>query len=421
MRLGLGFARQRRDVVPGWVDPGAVLAMQFGPDRYWRKQGGILPATSVLSTTRSSGIILPNAAGDYQSLGNNTLPRTSRGLYANGQSTRLNADANFNPTDTTNLASRNSAALNIVARGSWPSSVEAAFAASPLRNLPVTSALRVTCPGAVVNEGVTFLGTTLPANTQGIASAFVFVESGATPLIGLSASTQVLSGMPVVAGFARTVNPVASSSARVMAIATDHTVAAAASTFWVILSDIKADTFATPPIASPAATLFASDIRAVQGVRPSNGQPEPFAGWEAAGLDDGFTVLMDLESRPRNPNGRRAVFFVADAGENCVMETNTAGGNLRLNVGTTVGNSFPGGQVGGRTRAAFRLMADGSKALAQQGSGTVNDTPTNSFGTMRQIIIGNQDSLSSPWNDWIYELQVCKPLTNEQLLAWVNA
>lgn len=405
-----------------WMHPAAVLATRFesdlsGPDEYWLDAaGGPLAATSLLSISRSSPIILRDKAGIYQVRGTNEFPRTDAGLLCNGQYTRLNTDQNFNPTDTTGLVSRNSAALDIVARSSWPSSVEAAFVSSPLRDLTVTSALRVTCPGSVVNEGVTFFGT-LPMNTDGIASAFVFVESGATPLIGLSATAQVLSGQEVLDGFERTINPVASSAARAMAIATNHNVAAAASVFWVVLADLKAGTFATPPIAHPTTTTLASDIRTIQGVRPSNGQPEPFPGWEAAGLDAGFTILIDLENRFRNAATRRFLAFSGGSG-GFRIETTTSGTQFRVySSDTTLSGltGFPGGQRGARSRAAVRAQGT-TITTAQQGSGSVNSDTRGFIQYPQELLIGG----SPEWNDLGYGLQICPPLPDAELLAWTN-
>ena len=416
-----GGAAPAPTVPPGqyWWHTDAVFALAF-PDLRFMRGGAELSADTLLSVTRSSPIILPDAAGIYQSLANDTLPGTDRGLYANGQSSRLNTGPNFNPSTASDFTSRNSAALDIVARGSWPAPVEAAFTASPLCNLAVTSALRVTCPGAAVNEGVTFPGQ-LPGNTNGIASAFVFVESGAKPLIGLSATAQVLSGAEVLDNFERTVNPVASSSNRVMAIATNHNVAAAASIFWVILQDLKAGTFATPPVAHPDTTLLASDIRAVQGSRPSNDQPEPFPGWEAAGLDAGFAILADFENRVRGVNSRR--LFQLSGGTDVIVGTVPDGTSLRLEVGgVSSGTTAPGGQTGGRSRMCARIFPDGNVAIGQKGSGdlvtALRDPLTMTHSAFH---IGNVSTLTAPWRDWIYELQICTPLSDAQLLEWVNA
>lgn len=410
---------------PLWWHPEAHLALDFRAGRYMRS-GLVLPEETLLSVTRSSGIWLPDAAGMFHPLGNNVLPRTDRGLCANGQIPALNANGS-NPQSATGWTN---AGTPVIENAPDEGIFRPVYFSSPGSN----SHRRINGLGSLA-AGVTYgVKIRYDNNAPNPASQVRVTVQNSTA----SQFTLLTGGFGSIAksgtdtfGIITIVRQDASGADLLISPASNGTCNIGIGTGIEDDSQVRilgVDATNTPFVpdawvstASPAPTLLASDIRVVQGTRPSNGQPEPFPGWEAAGLDNGFTVLMDLESRPRNPNGRRAVFFVADAGENCVMETNNAGGNLRLNVGTTLDNSFPGGQVGERTRAAFRLMADGSKALAQQGSGTANGTPTNSFGTMSQIIAGNQNSLTSPWNDWVYELQVCKPLTNEQLLAWVNA
>lgn len=408
-----------------WWHPEAHLALDFRAGRYMRNNGE-LAADSVLSVTRSSQIRLSGEAGVYQTIDSNLLPRTDRGLYANGQIPALNANGSnpqsaigwsnagtpviesapdegiFKPVYFSSPGSNSQRRINGI--GSLTAGVTYGVKIRYDNNAPnPASQVRVTVQNTTASQFTILtggFGSVAKSGTDTFGTVTIVRQDASGADLLISPASNGACNIGIGTGI--------ENDSQVRILGVDATNTPFVPDAWVSTT-------------SPAPTLLASDVRAVPGTRPSNGQNEPFPGWEAAGLDNGFSVLMDLESRARNPNGRRAIFFRAAEGNDCVMETNNSGGNLRLNVGTTVDNSFPGGQVGSRTRAAFRIMADGSKALAQKGSGTVNDTPTNGFGTMSQIIIGNQNSLSSPWNDWVYELQVCEPLTNEQLLAWVNA
>lgn len=74
-----------------WMEPETVMGGEFAEGQYWLDEAkGPIAASSLLTTTRSSDIVLPDSAGVFQTFGNDTLPRTDRGLYANGQLPILN-------------------------------------------------------------------------------------------------------------------------------------------------------------------------------------------------------------------------------------------------------------------------------------------------------------------------------------------
>jgi hypothetical protein len=85
---------------PGdWWHEEALLACDFLNGRFMRG-GAEMAAADLLSTTRSSGINLPDAEGVFQPLGNNVVPRSGRGLWAHGQIAALNINGN-NPQSET--------------------------------------------------------------------------------------------------------------------------------------------------------------------------------------------------------------------------------------------------------------------------------------------------------------------------------
>ena len=326
-----------------WMHPDAVLAANFEEGEYWLDAvGGPLSASSLISTTRSSGIILPNAAGDFQSLGNNTLPRTDRGLYANGQFVQSAANWNAPANETVTLGT---GTFTLAVWGSGSATVAAGTAAG------------------------TGFG---PASA---ASPVTFTLSGAGTV------SLTVTGSP------------------------SH----------VSLTN----TGFAPPAPQPPGTILASDIRAVQGVRTSNGQAEPFPGWEAAGLDDGFTVLMEYWYGGW-PGAARTMWQLAGDSSNVARLYTASSSSLSAVVNSSsAASAWRTPPPVGRTRTAVAVDWDTIR-IAQAGSGTVGSAACPPAFEARTLRAG-QFNGGQFWNDWIYELQICSPLSNAELLAWVNA
>jgi hypothetical protein len=340
-----GPKRQLADIaaIPWW-HPDACLALDFRAGRY-RCGGADLAGSAALSVVRSSSIRLFDAAGHLVERGPDELPRTDRGLYANGQF--IQSAANWNaPADET------------VTLGTG------------------TFTLAVWGSGSVTVAAGTAAGTGFGAASAGSPVTFAISGAGTVSLtVGGSPSYVSLTNT----GFA-------------------------------------------PPAPQPPGTVLASDIRTVQGVRPSNGQAEPFPGWEAAGLDDGFTILIELETRVRNAATRRPLIFAGGTGA-FRLETGTAGTGFRVysSDGTLDGTTnFQGGLAGGPSRAAVR--AQGSEiATARRGYDSVSKAARGFVQQPQSLFIGNQSNLAAPWNDWLCPVQICPPLADAKLLEWVNA
>lgn len=332
---------------PGhWWHEDALLACDFESDRHMRG-GQTLAATALLTTTRSSGIALPGAAGVIQSLGNNILPRTDRGLYANGQFTQSAVNWSAPANESLSLGTG-------------------------------TYRLAVWGEGSVAVAAGTATGSGFGEAGEGNAVTFVVSGAGTISL--------TVSGAP------------------------DYV-------------SVTNSSFALP---APQATgpVFASDIRAVPGIRPSTSQPEPFPGWEAAGLDEGFTVLLDLNCASIVFGTLRVPFSLNPAGNSPVVRLEvTTGGTWRARSTTDDGTTnvnLPGSAPLGRARVGLRL-ADGVLGATQAGAGTIATSAAHAPLPMTRLIVGNNATLMAPWNDWIYSLQICRPLSDTQLLDWVNA
>lgn len=418
---------------PSWAHPLAVYADDYERGEYWRSQGGLVSPAGQLSTTRSFGINLPDAAGVYQALGVNTLPRTDRGLYANGQFTNKITANNLTPGLVTpvGVSAFNALGLTGVSAGHGGGASTglfgivddaAALTAAGLANISNGRAYSISLGGAVGSAFMIFgpaVGNTNPhswgmwARCTGANATLRMVGGGSYGTVSLepSANYQFVKFEDFTPDATAQFRPQIPFGGTLLIAGVQ-----------LLESRFIPDARMATPGAS--ATLLASDIRAVQGVRPSNGQPEPFPGWEAAGLDDGVTILLDFENRMRQSSSRTAVSLTdASNATVAILNTSSAGTSFRLTAGGG-SDTFPGSQTGGRSRAACRVMPDGAFALAQEGQGSVTTgtkaSPVN-LASAARLTIGNGPALSQPWNDWIYELQVCEPLTNEQLLAWVNA
>lgn len=434
-----------------WMYPDAVFAAKFEDEgEYWLDAaGGPLSASSLISTTRSSGIILPDAAGVYQVLGNDVLPHTSRGLYANGQAT--NDSTNYNaappePVEPTAAASFNSAT------SSWNVSVSEGDSNALFGIVDKEADLRSAGFGGLIDAGVMNGLVYEIDNRLGavIASMNAFGQTGADFALAHRVSamvwgsgaarvttTQNVWGYPgegdeapatPIQNGAFTLN--STPTFRFMSFISDNggrafrVRAEPGARVWFILNKLEIDRgFNTPFIVTSGseAVLLASDIRAIQGTRPSNGQPEPFPGWEAAGLDDGFTFLLRHEGRFRAASNRRLAGINGSSGFTRI-ETASNGLQFRVvgNDGVDNASRANGDLSGGPMLSAFTMLSDGSVSLTRSGVGTVN-TRTIPYPVSPETLSVGATIGINPWSDWIEELQICPPLSDAQLLEWVNA
>ncbi|MBX3447499.1 MAG: hypothetical protein KF765_12165 [Parvibaculaceae bacterium] len=429
--MSMSLAAKRLSINPmGWWHPRAIAAYDFEKGRSFLR-GVPRKDNDVLAVTRSSGIILPNAAGAMQTLGNNTLPRSDRGLYANGQIANLClysdtfSDAWWDKTNLT-VGSKTDGFTLLTAQ-----------AASN-----VTPVLRRSSGSIVANTGLRAAGLVVrPTNWTRFQFGFssglnASAESGALAIFELSGAGSVvgaLAGAAVrrltltdyliwvwttaMAGSTTTqrfsfamVNPtieMPSSSGIVFNPAGTETV--------YVRDAFAGNGLGFAPEAAirtegSTATLLASDILGVQGTRPSNGQPEPFAGWEAAGLDAAHRGVVNVEiDRLSAPTVR----FIAGAGADAsnlwrlVFDTDNRFKLIVRKSGSDV-LTLQSGVVAttGLKKVEWRAKPGGYAVDATGVAGTTSASSETLPGAATTLRVGSNFSVANPFNGRIANLQL---------------
>jgi hypothetical protein len=165
---------------------------------------------------------------------------------------------------------------------------------------------------------------------------------------------------------------------------------------------------ATP--GSPA--LLASDIPLVQGVRPSNGQQEPWSGWEAAGFDAAVRLLANVMIDRLSANSPR---FIAGAGVDAgnlwrlIFDTDNRfkfiarkSGSDVLTLQTGVASSTGLYTVDARAKPGdYALTATGLSSATSASAETLPSGAT----TLR---VGSNFALANLFNGWIEDLQILR-------------
>jgi hypothetical protein len=177
-----------------------------------------------------------------------------------------------------------------------------------------------------------------------------------------------------------------------------------------------------PPAGIPGdATKFADDIRAV-----AEGS-DAFAGWAAAGLGAGLTVLAVVNLSHAGEASARAIANISDG---------TSNNRLRLFVdvdGKPAAQVVSGGAAiatatlataasGGRLAIAVNFdPADGlylvRKAELENASAALASMP----GSLNSMNLGGNQIASANFNDAIEQIQICRPLSPAEANAWVKA
>lgn len=293
---------------PSWLLPDAIWAANFELGQYWRKGGGLLPAASLLTTTRSSVINLPDSAGVFQTLGNNTLPRTDRGLYANGQFVQSAANWNAPANETISLGTG-------------------------------TFTLAVWGSGSIAVAAGTATGSGFGSASEG--SPVTFALSGAgTVSITVTGSPDYVS---------------------------------------------VTNTSFAPPASNPPGTVLASDIRAVQGTRPSNSNPEPFPGWEVEGLDEKYKMTVSVNIDRLNSSVARTIAAIgADAQHkmHVYLDTDNRIKAQLLKLGPELNTGVVNTISGSWTQSGGIITAPGSN-----GADSVSFNLAATFPTQRRFLV----------------------------------
>ena len=392
-----------------WWHPDAVFALAF-EDSCFMHGAAEWPAATLLATTRASGILLPDAVGHFQPLGANVLPHTDRGLYVNGP--------------FSNLAPRRDPAL---AQLSFSSNVTdaAGFAGLP-------GSLRF--PGSYPSgSGIVYQQPSLTAGQPYFVSVLVQMEGGeppvfgsATPANGANSFYLVLNGgtsfmpppsysvTPVAEGIWRVsafgTAPATNSNCGVIQTPTNQARAFRICGYQIFAGSAGTDALVPGSADTGGGTLNASDVRAVQGVRPSDSAPEPFPGFEAAGLDAGFVVSARVVIGRLGAAAARAIAVAGADADNAVKLIFDTDNRFRLivrkaGVNEVVLETSAAGAAGtydltfAAMPGAYALDATG---LTGDTEATVEALPSG----MTTLRIGSDFSNATPFNGWIEELQI---------------
>lgn len=413
-------------VQANWWHREALLASDFLKGRFMRG-GTEVAAAELLATTRASSISLPDNRGVLQALGINALPQTTRGLFPNGQVTNLirySEDLTFS---------------------NW---TKDAVTLSPLHYRYLTKlveteantvhGLRTSASGSIAEGEVRRVSMDVKAagrNSISIggyssfsvgSSLYVNLDDGSFTGGTNAKVTPLGDGIfRIETSGVGTANGTASISIRFGDVGNYSYEGDGES--GVLIGRVQmnvGDYFPFyVPTTSAAATTLASDIRTMPGERPSDSAAEPFPGWEAAGLDNGFTVLMDLNCADVAPGTTRSPVGLYTVNNSRFIRMEIASGTWRVRSSPAEGATnvnMPGGIAGGRIRAAVRF-ADGVLSATQTGAASVASASAIAPAPFTRLYVGNNATLAAPWNDWIYGLQICPPLSDVELLDWVNA
>lgn len=420
--MGLGLSAIGRRYMPWWHRD-ARFAADFKAGRYMLGQK-VATQPVMFETGRASPIILPNLAGTYSDLGSNTLPRTDRGLYTNGavsapsgnnHNILLSPWSNFDQggapvltdlgTDgilrkvrfqSSAINSRRRLAFNATAGQVFQRRVRMSFGTPSdvayifLRTTsPVAgnSAINVTSSGvATIVE--TFAGIT--ASNVAVAYLGGGVYELTYSFVSHNTATVLRDLGGVIPG---------SGTCDITFHGDDIVVSSAPVPVWVSNSE-------------PVVPLLASDIRAVQGARPSNGEPEPFPGYEARGMD---LALRGMTKVQVDRLSASTVRFIAGAGSDAnnlwkvIFDTDNRFKLIVRKAGADV-VALQTGAVGtiGTKDVTWKAYPGSYEITATAvASGTNPGAETLPLGATT-LRVGSDFSANNPFRGWIETLQILK-------------
>jgi hypothetical protein len=282
-----------------WWQPGDVLALDFGNNRYMH-DGATVSLATVLSASRTSPATWFTAAGVLQSFGPNVPAITDRGLYAGGQRVNKCTNDNANPVDLTNLTLTNST-------GGAPEPGVTLTVVDDAGELAAAGLSGVCTSGKVykldnstsggTSHRATFGGT--PGNTNLHALSCYMRGSGSAQLrFQGSTSSTGMGTQPLTSGYQRWVaTGVPNATTFPM-----YVLALPGSVVYFILNQLEEGSFVSPPIvtAGSAATRLADSLTI----------PDFAAKAAAFGFEDGFAgeAVIDL-TRLGDPSTRHIWAF----------------------------------------------------------------------------------------------------------------
>lgn len=413
-----------------WMEPDTLFAAKYDDEgEYWLDAaGGPIAEGSIFSVTRPSGIILPDSDGIYQSLGNNVLPRTDRGLYANGQVTNgirnpraegatvgVVGSGGVVPTNWT--VNGRSTTVTVADAGTefglpyidlYFIGNTGAAGGGLLVDFEPTASQIVAAAGEVWTTSVFFRWLSAPSgHVLPPVISQIFRNSSNT---ALQTSEQEFSAAAFVR--ANVVATAPASTAKItprlrVPVGSDSVIDAR---MRVYAPQTVRSNFAHPPVLPAvgvpgASTLLASDIRAVQGTRPSNGQPEPFPGWEAAGLDSGFARKIIINLDRLSPAAARTIMVVGTDNDNSILVFYDTDNRVKLRLRKSATDIFTL-QTGvistlGAKDIDFRAKPGdwwiGATGVVGESGASGEVLPSN----MTMLRPGSNFGNTTPWNGWI--------------------
>lgn len=415
--------------VPWWHGD-ARFACDFRAGRHMRG-GAEVAEGAALAITRSSGILLPDGAGALQSLGNNALPRTDRGLYANGQIANLCLHS-----DTFSDSWWEKTNLSVGAKSDGFTLLTAQAGTG------ITPVLRRSSGSIVASSGLRVAGLVVrPANWTRFQFGFssglnASAESGALAIFELSGEGSVVAAL---SGAAVRKLPSGDYLIRVWTSAAAGSSTTQRFSFAMVNPSVEVpggtgivwnpagsetalvrDAFAGNGMsfapeaavrtAGATATLLASDICAVPGLRPSNGQPEPFPGWEAAGLDAAHGGIVKLQVDRLSASAAR---FIAGAGADAgnlwrlIFDTDNRFKLILRKSGSDVLTLQSGAIAAPGPKEIVWRAKPGAYALDATGvAGAASSSSETLPAGAAALRLGSNFSLAHPFNGWIEELQI---------------
>lgn len=401
-------------VIYDWMRPEAVMAARLTgatPQCWLDAAGGPIAAGSLFSTTRSSGINLPDTAGVYQSLGINTLPRTDRGLNGNGQFT--NTLARLNPTvaqaNTIGSVSDDDGFAGLSGSIRFPALTES-MRAVQATTLSASASAIIAILVKFDDGGPPVFASATPTNA---GNSFYLGLAGTTPDPTTFAVTEVGDGSGVYrVAIAATIGASTALNGVFKAPSQSTGRAFRICGYQMFAGSFLPDALVPGSSDTGGATLFASDIIHVQGVRSSNSQPEPFPGWEAVGLDNAFggkaIVTIDRlnAAAPRfitgagvDANNLTKLIFDTDNRFKLVVRKSGVD-EVTLQTGAVA-------STGDKTIEWQAKPGDyGIEATGVAGD-TDSDAETLPTGATT-LRIGSDFGALNPFNGWIKELQILK-------------
>lgn len=397
-------------VVYPWMQHDAVFAAHFAQGQYWVDDAkGPIAASSLLTTTRSSGIVLPDSAGVFQALGNNVLPRTDRGLYVNKQ--------------FTNLVSRKNPTVAQLVSASGPVTNADGFAGqSNSLRFEGGSTARWAYLTPTISNGVPFA-----------ASFLIQMEDGNAPAFGNATGNHADNSFAIVVN-SGTISPLTyvteELSAGIYKVSVTGTTPASGANFGVVYFAANQDrsfrvcgyqlfagTFVPETLVPGSSdtggpTLMASDIRAAQGTRPSNAQPEPFPGWEAAGLDDAVAGKAVVNIDRLNASAAR---FIAGSGVDAdnlwrlIFDTDNRFKLIVRKSGVDEVALQTGAVASTGDKTVEWQAKPGDYAIAATGvaGDTDSDGATLPAGATT-LRVGSDFGVLDPFNGWVSEIQIAR-------------